>query len=134
MARHDDSRAAYEVGYRKPPRDKQFRPGQSGNPKGRPKGRPTLRSMLEKRLYQRTKVTVCGDVKSIAILEAGVLRIVHSLVQGSPANAIAAMKLIIPILALGKEESPSYDLTRLTNAELDQLESLQRKITITNTQ
>lgn len=27
----------YEVGYKKPPRKNQFKPGQSGNPKGRPK-------------------------------------------------------------------------------------------------
>src|SRR5215213_6143909 len=29
--------ASYEVGYRKPPRHTQFKPGQSGNPKGRPR-------------------------------------------------------------------------------------------------
>ena len=27
----------YEVGYRRPPIETQFKPGQSGNPKGRPK-------------------------------------------------------------------------------------------------
>ena len=27
----------YEVGYKRPPREHQFKPGQSGNPKGRPK-------------------------------------------------------------------------------------------------
>jgi hypothetical protein len=26
------------VGYRRPPRNRQFKPGQSGNPTGRPKG------------------------------------------------------------------------------------------------
>ena len=36
MARKDQ--APYEVGYGKPPSDKQFKKGQSGNPKGRPKG------------------------------------------------------------------------------------------------
>ena len=28
----------YEVGYRKPPKHSQFKPGQSGNPNGRPRG------------------------------------------------------------------------------------------------
>jgi hypothetical protein len=34
MKRKTDS---YSVGYRKPPKEKQFKKGQSGNPKGRPK-------------------------------------------------------------------------------------------------
>lgn len=36
--RRKSSKSDYKVGYRNPPRETQFRPGQSGNPKGRPKG------------------------------------------------------------------------------------------------
>ena len=36
MRDHDD--LTYEVGKYKPPREHQFKPGVSGNPKGRPKG------------------------------------------------------------------------------------------------
>lgn len=32
------SNNGYDVGYGKPPKDKQFKKGKSGNPKGRPKG------------------------------------------------------------------------------------------------
>ncbi len=35
----------YDVGYRKPPRHRRFKPGQSGNPKGRPKGAKSLNTM-----------------------------------------------------------------------------------------
>ena len=38
MARKKD----YEVGYRKPPKDKRFKKGQSGNPAGRSKGKDKL--------------------------------------------------------------------------------------------
>ncbi|MFZ1726632.1 MAG: DUF5681 domain-containing protein [Albidovulum sp.] len=32
------ARPGYEVGYARPPAERQFKPGQSGNPRGRPKG------------------------------------------------------------------------------------------------
>jgi hypothetical protein len=32
--------ADYEVGYRRPPKNRRFRPGRSGNPTGRPKRKP----------------------------------------------------------------------------------------------
>ena len=35
--------APYEVGYGRPPRHSQFRPGESGNPGGRPKGRRSFK-------------------------------------------------------------------------------------------
>lgn len=37
----------YEVGYKKPPKAGQFKPGQSGNPKGRKKGSANLKTDLE---------------------------------------------------------------------------------------
>ena len=42
----------YEVGYGKPPKDKQWKPGQSGNPSGKPAGTNNLVERLKKRLIE----------------------------------------------------------------------------------
>src|ERR1700735_4184193 len=42
----DDDESEYKVGFGKPPKQKQFVKGQSGNPKGRPKGSRNMQSIL----------------------------------------------------------------------------------------
>ncbi len=58
------------VGYGRPPRAGQFKPGQSGNPKGRPKGSKNestiLKQMLNEKLSMRQPN---GRVKKIPALE-----------------------------------------------------------------
>src|ERR1700742_2968486 len=44
------------VGYKRPPKHTQFRPGQSGNPKGRPKGTQNLKSDLREELGEIVRV------------------------------------------------------------------------------
>src|SRR5262245_40261180 len=44
------------VGYRRPPVNRQFKPGQSGNPNGRPKGHKSLKTMLAAALDEKIAV------------------------------------------------------------------------------
>lgn len=46
----------YEVGYKKPPKASQFKPGRSGNPKGRPKGTRNLATDLQEELAAKILV------------------------------------------------------------------------------
>jgi len=59
--------AAYEVGYAKPPKAHQWKPGESGNPLGRPKGsrnKPTLEAFLREaadKFYQAETKKLLAD-------------------------------------------------------------------------
>jgi len=48
---------AYRVGYARPPKEHQFRPGQSGNPSGRPKGTRSFKSDLRDELGELVSVS-----------------------------------------------------------------------------
>lgn len=52
----------YEVGYGKPPKHTQFKPGQSGNPKGRKKKPKSVQSQMQAAMSR--KVTIQEDGKS----------------------------------------------------------------------
>ncbi len=52
----------YEVGYGKPPKKHQFKPGFSGNKKGRPKGQPNLHTIVGKVLKEKISILKNGEV------------------------------------------------------------------------
>ena len=47
----------YDIGYGRPPKQNQFKPGKSGNPTGRPKGSRNLKTDLQEELQKEVKVT-----------------------------------------------------------------------------
>jgi hypothetical protein len=59
-----------DVGYRKPPRQHQFQPGQSGNPKGRPKGSKNESTILREILQHKISIRgPNGRVRKISVME-----------------------------------------------------------------
>lgn len=61
---------SYEVGYGKPPKHTQFKPGYSGNKKGRPKESANLFTAVEKLQNERVRIVHNGKQKSISVTEA----------------------------------------------------------------
>lgn len=108
------------VGYGKPPRHTQFKPGRSGNPKGRPKGRANLRSLLEKQLYKVTKVRVGGRVKNVPLLEIGIMKLLQGLAHGDPKQTITILKFLLPLLTPEQGCPMCANLRQLSDEELDQ--------------
>ena len=82
MADNDDPN--YPIGYKKPPRDTQFKPGQSGNAKGRPIGVKNFATVIEKELRTSIEVTENGKRKRISKREAVVKQTVNKAANGDP--------------------------------------------------
>lgn len=76
----------YEVGDRRPPKHRQFKPGQSGNPKGRPKGSINLRTRVARQLRQTVPVTRHG--RQVKMLKADL--IAHQIVDAAAKGNLKA--------------------------------------------
>jgi hypothetical protein len=72
-----------EVGYAKPPKSHQFRPGRSGNPNGRPKGRKNESTMLDELLFKKIKVRENGRERWITVFEGMLRRFAEDSLKGN---------------------------------------------------
>ncbi len=68
-----DGNKGYEVGYRKPPKHTQFRPGQSGYPAGRRKGVRNLKTDVKRTLAMKVKVKENGRTRTKSTQEAALM-------------------------------------------------------------
>lgn len=59
----------YNVGYKNPPKDTQFKKGMSGNPKGRPKGTKNIRTVLNDTLNEKIQITQNGKTSTATIMD-----------------------------------------------------------------
>ena len=64
----------HKIGYGRPPRHSQYKPGQSGYPRGRPKGSRNLKTVVMAALKATVKITCDGKSRKVSTLEAMCLR------------------------------------------------------------
>jgi hypothetical protein len=81
----------YKVGYGRPPKATQFKPGRSGNPRGRPKGPKTVGAVLRDVIQRRIEVTENGKTRRIVVLEVMLRRLANDAMRSDP----RAMKLLL---------------------------------------
>lgn len=108
----------YEIGYGRPPKAHQFKPGQSGNPKGRPKGRRNRLTELAELFDTKIEATRDGQRVKISPLSALFQVLLKKALSG---DVRAAMALINLDAAHTEEMERRQDERRLSRSEFDVL-------------
>lgn len=71
------------VGFGNPPKERQFKPGQSGNPRGRPKSKKAVLTDVSKLLNEPVKVKAGGKIREMGPFEAGLRKLTKKAVDGN---------------------------------------------------
>lgn len=82
------------VGFGRPPRATQFKPGRSGNPRGRPRGAKARRTIVEELASELHWVTEGGQQRQRTTLELIILHLRAKAVSGD-LKAIDSIKAIL---------------------------------------
>ncbi len=84
------------VGYKRPPKSTQFKPGQSGNPSGRKKNTPNLKTELMAELNETISFEEDGHQRQYTRQRAIVRRLVDLAIKGDirAINAIVALSQV----------------------------------------
>ena len=89
----DKKKRDYDVGYAKPPKESQFKKGESGNLKGRPKGAKGVMASLKRELESEITVQEGNRTERITKSEAMAKQLVNKALKGDIRAMIALLKL-----------------------------------------
>jgi hypothetical protein len=92
--RKSSTQSDYDIGYCRPPKRSQFRPGQSGNPTGRRKAIPTIGARLRELVYSKVTVTEQGRTRRISRLDVMLRQLGNDAMRGDK----RALKLLMEFL------------------------------------
>lgn len=105
----------YEVGYGKPPKSRQFKPGVSGNSKGRPKLIKDFNSDILEEMQEIITITEGPSTKKMTKQRALIKRITANALNGN----IASIKLLTSMLkALPNDNAMDDDVLTDEDAKI----------------
>lgn len=103
----DDER----VGYGRPPREHQFPPGKSGNPRGRPKGAKGLKTELLAEINEQVTITVNGKPQRIRTLRLILKALTQKAAKGNVGAADKLLSLVIEAFGFEDERTAAKELS-----------------------
>lgn len=124
MHDHNDESS---VGYKKPPKESQFKKGSSGNPKGRPKGRKSLLNHLDDELAKHITVMLSGKRRSIPAAQAIAMKTVEKALKGEQRMLLYLLNRSNAIESDLDDDVPDVVTIEIIDGRKPQLE-LQNKI------
>jgi hypothetical protein len=117
-----DKPAEYEVGYKKPPKHSQFKPGRSGNPKGRSKEAKGLKKIVKEKLTQKILARTASGAKRVSLIEGVIQKLIELAMKGNPRaleKLLTLYTLAVPDVLETLDAPTSQDLTATDQAILD---------------
>jgi len=113
----------YPVGYARPPKEHQFRKGQSGNPTGRPRGSRTIHSLFGEIFRRRTTIRIGATEQRVPMIEA----LAYAALTKGLKGDVPALKLLFGLSAQINEQSQAVGV-RMSEGDMEILADLQRRL------
>ena len=114
------------VGYKRPPKEHQFPPGRSGNPRGRPKGAKGLRQILQGEFSQRMQIMEGDKPLKVSKLQLIVKRELEKAMAGNQRAIEHVISLNIQMFGLGADEPK--DEEELTLGEQLYIDAIMKRL------
>src|SRR6266478_3914267 len=106
------------TGYRNPPIQSQFKPGQSGNPRGRPKGTLNFATDLKRTLEAPITLNDGGKTKRVSTQKAVLLRMREKALRGD-GRALDRLLEFARVFSVGPTEATTKIISADDQAILD---------------
>jgi hypothetical protein len=97
----------YQVGYKRPPLQSRFKPGQSGNPKGRRKGTPNHRTTVNKVMNEKVSIREGDKIRRVTKFEAVLQAQANKGMKGDARGAGMVINIMAKTGLLGAQGEPT---------------------------
>jgi hypothetical protein len=112
MTDKDAPPPGYPVGYAKPPRHSQFKPGQSGNKAGRSKRSNAIKTLVLEELDERIDIREGNREKTITKQRALIKAMVAKAIKGDMRAASLLLAMVIPLQDAAAAQLAAVELTK----------------------